>query len=413
MKAVVAALLALLLGAGVASAAKPPADPYYTTIDGVSYFAASGHAQGSAAMAKDGSGERRLDFVGCAFVQLRPGNENGRIQVLGLLDNYTPMAAEVGDFAGDGARQGGVATNLTLRDDLDHALPHGAAVPAEAAAWGTATMSAGLVFDPAKNTFVFANFTDPVGGGEELRATFALLKDGVRDNATGALLGKPDKGRTEMHVVLESPDGAAPTPDHASYAGPSDLPDGSMSADAEHAALYPMLDTRFGGEADVTITATSKAAPGLNQLTMHVLRPDGSDAGNVSVASSFLGPGKQTLKVRLDQMGQYQIAVTGKLLMGSYGIDAVLQPAPAFRLDAWWGNLTAGASSGSAQTACAKEIGAIATVRPVVVGRHRPTLFPFEVMVLAAVGILMTVLMATKFVAHTRAESDFKRQFRR
>ena len=49
-------------------------------------------------------------------------------------------------------------------------------------------------------------------------------------------------GADAQQLGLESPKGSAPTPDHAQFVGPAVLPDGSVPADAEHAATYSMLN---------------------------------------------------------------------------------------------------------------------------------------------------------------------------
>lgn len=409
MKASILAIAALFLLSGVAAAASSDKDPAYASIDHVTYYVAAGVANGSYLAAKTDGGEARQTFIGCAYAQLRPNNENGRVFVAGLIDNYTPLMVEIGDFTGTGARQGGVATNLTLDQALDPIVPSGKTVGTEAAAWGTANLWAGLVpkETPFGTILVPANFTDPVGGGEDFRATYATMTDGLRDATSGDPLADPVKGRDEMHVVVQSPEGATPTPDHVSFAGPANVPQ------AEHAATYDMLNPRFGGLATVTFTATANAPPGLNELTLRVLRPDGTVAGNASVSASVIAPGKATLKVPLDQMGSYTFGVTGKMLLGTYTIDVQIDPAPVFQLDFWWDQVARGDQGRSYVNDCQKEIGLVSQVRPVAVGRHRPPHFPLEVVVMAAAGSLATILLITKYITESVAAGEFRRAFRK
>jgi hypothetical protein len=409
MKAGILAVAAFFLLSGVAVAASSDKDPAYASIDHVTYYVAAGVANGSYLAAQTDGGEARQTFIGCAYAQLRPDNENGRVFVAGLIDNYTPLMVEVGDFAGGHERQGGVATNLTLDQGLDAVVPAGKTVASEAAAWGTANLWAGLVpkETPFGTILVPANFTDPVGGGEDFRATYATLDDGLRDAASGNPLAEPAKGQGEMHVVVQSPEGATPTPDHVSFVGPANVPQ------AEHAATYDMLNSRFGGQATVTFTATANAPPGLNELTIRVLRPDGTLAGNASVSASVIAPGKATLKVPLSQMGTYTFGVTGKMLLGTYTIDVQLDPAPVFQLDFWWDAIARGDQGRSYVNDCQKEIGLVAQVRPVTVGRHKPPHFPLEVVAMAAVGSLASILLLTKYITESVAAGEFRRAFRK
>lgn len=415
MKAVPIAFGLVLLLAGVAAAAQSPNDPSYASVDRVTYYIVAGMANGSALASQAGGGEVRQNFIGCAFAQMRPDRNNGRIQVTGFIDDSTDLKLEVDDFAGTKAQQGGIATNLTLDPTVASIVPAGSTIGAEAAAWGTANMWAGFHLEPTPLglQLVRSNFTDPVGGGEDLDATFVSTHDGLRDLVSGSPLAEPKHGQDEIHLVLTSPAGATPTPDKVQFVGPANLPDGSMAADAEHSALYSFIDTRFGGQATIAITATSKAAPGFNELTLHVLQPDGLEVGNTSVTSSVVAPGTSSIKVPLAEMGSYTLAVGGKLLMGSYTVDVQLDPAPSFRLDFWWSQIARGEQGRSVTSDCQRQIGVLSSVSGPAVGRHKPPLFPLEVVALAAVAALITVLLITKYISESVQAGEFKRQFRK
>jgi len=407
------ALLLLALLALPASAVPSSGDPAYSRIDGVTYYIAAGQANGSALMARTGGGQERVAFVGCAYAQLRPDHDAGRVFVAGIVDNVTPVSVELGDLAGkDPRQQGGAATNLTLDSSLDPAIPANIAVPAEAAAWGSAEMRAGTMVNPLNGNYVPANFTDPVGGGEDLAATLAVLRDGVR-GADGSLLAKPAKGADEMHVVVQSPPGAAPSPDHASYVYLGALPDGSSPSESEHQATYTLLNSRYGGTAKATLTFSSKAPPGANRLRLDVLRPDGTLVGSANATASLLGDGTATVDFPLDAMGAYTLAVAGKILMGSYRIGVDLQPAPVFQLDFWWPMVARGEQARDVLNSCQKEIGLLASVPPVRVGQHRPPSFPLRLVVLSAAVAVATGLLVVKYVSETVTADDFRRQFRK
>lgn len=381
----------------------------YAAIDGVTYYLAAGLVNGSALASDPGTGESVMDFAGCAFVQLRPELGRGRVSIAGLVDGFTPLRVDYEDFVGDVASQGPIATNLTLDAAYHPVLGAGQSAGGEVAGQATAQMRASEYYDFDKGAFQLANFTDPVGGGEDLRATLAMARDGVRDDATGARLADVAEGDEELHLVLASPEGARPEGDSVRFYGPPDVPDGIPATDAEYVGSFDFLNTRFGGTATVTFSATSKAPPGLNSLTLVVRAPDGTEAGNTTVDWSVLAAGAATIEFPADQLGFYAIIVTGKIALASYTIDVELAPAAAFQLDFWWEDVVRGGAAQGAFGDCQRDIGLRAQVVAGEVARSQPPSFPLEVVVLGVAAAVVAALLVVKLAQDQLSGDAFRK----
>lgn len=409
--AAVALALLLFPSALAASQMEEAEDPLssYAVWDEVTYYLAAGIVNGSSVAVDFGGGERLLDFDGCALVQLRPELDRGRVSIAGMVDGVTPLRVDFGDFDGDTASQGAVAANLTLDPSMHPMLPAGATARGEVAGAAVATMQAAEVWDPVDERYRAANFTDPVGGGTELHARLAASRDGVRDDETGALQDKVEEGDRELHIVLGSPSGASPSADQFQFASPADLPDGSTMPNAEHAAAYDFLNTRFGGTATITLTMPSKAPPGFNALTLAVRAPDGAEVANASVESSVLAAGTATVEFPADQMGLYRIVVTGQLLLGSYTLDVTLDAAPSFQMDFWWEETVRGAAAPDAHGECQKQLGLRAQVVAGRVDRSSPPGFPLQTVLIALVAGTITALLVVKLVMDQVSANAFRK----
>lgn len=404
--------LALLLAlpaasAGLGSSEEEETPSAYAEMDGVSYYFAAGLVNGSALAHDAGAGERRLDFQGCAIAQFRPGVARGRLALDGLIDGAVPVKLEMSDFDGSGDY---VRSNATVDASQDAALPAGGKARAELAASGLAQMHAGVVPNEL-GAPVLANFTDPLTGEPELRTSLFVTRDGMRDDA-GALQQAVDAD-DEIHVVVSSPPGAQAAPDAASFGPPALTPDGSAAPDSEHAAVYSFLNTRYGGTAHLTVTSTSKAPPGTNEIAVSVYAPDGFQVGNATAASSLLGDGHADLDVPLDQMGEYLVLANGRILAGNYRIDVELAPPPAFKLDFWWDTVERGEAARSANSQCLKDLGLRTQVVSGSVLRHKPPLFPMELVVLAVVVSATAGLFVVRLAYDTFSSAEFKRSFKK
>jgi hypothetical protein len=405
------ALLVLVLPSALAATdeeAEGPASPY-APFDGVTYYMLAGVVNGSAAAVDSGAGERLLAFDGCAFVQLRPDLDRGRVSIAGMVDGVTPIQVSFEEFGGDLASQGPIAANVTLDSASLPALPAGKTARGEVVGEAMATMKASEVWDPIDERYRAANFTDPVGGGEELRALLAVSEEDVRDDETSTAQDRSDQGERELHIVVESPPGSSPSSDSFGFASPAELGDGSMMPDAEHAATYEFLNTRFGGTGSITLTLTTKAPPGFNALTMAVRAPDGAEVGNVTVEGSVLAPGTATIDFPADQLGVYHVLVTGKHLLGSYTVGVQLDPAPAFRMDFWWEDPVPGAAAADAFGECQKQLGLRAQVVAGRVDRADPPGFPLQVVVVGIVAAVITGLLVVKLVMDQVSSSAFRK----
>jgi hypothetical protein len=407
-----AALLLLVLPSALAAtdedAAAGPVSPY-ALFDGVSYYMLAGVVNGSSLAVDSGGGERLLAFEGCAFVQVRPDLDRGRVAIAGMVDGATPLQVTFEEFDGNLGSQGPIAANLTLDPAALPVMPAGKTARGQVAGEAVATMKAAEVWDPIDERYRAANFTDPVGGGEELRALLAVSEDGVRDDETGARQDALDEGDHELHIVLSSPPGASPSKDSFGFASNPELPEGSTMPDAEHAATYEFLNTRFGGTASMTLTLSTKAPPGFNALTLAVRAPDGAEVGNATVEASVLAPGTATLQFPADQLGVYHVLVTGKLMLGSYTIAVQLDPAPAFQMDFWWEDPVPGATAPDAFGECQKQLGLRAQVVAGRVDRASPPGFPLQVVVIAIVASVITALLVVKLVMDQVSSSAFRK----
>ncbi|HUR26345.1 MAG TPA: hypothetical protein VM327_10075 [Candidatus Thermoplasmatota archaeon] len=413
--ALLAAALLLLLAAPTALGGRfdrsetPAATSPYASVDHVTYYMVAGVANGSALASDPGTGESVLAFDGCAFVQLRPALGRGRISIAGLVDGFTPVRVEVGDFEGNVMSQGPIATNLTLDAAYLPVLAPGQTAAGEAAGKALAQMEAAEHFDPERGAVTLANFTDPVGGGEDLEATLAMAKDGVRDDGTGARLDKVAGGDEELHLVLRSPAGVAPNDEALRFYGPPDLPSGLPATDAEYTESYEFLNTRFGGIATVRFDATAKAPPGFNAVTLVVRAPDGGEAANTTVEWSALAAGTASLEFPADQMGFYTVLVTGKLMLASYTIDVTLGAAPSFQLDFWWEDVVRGAPAQTAYGDCQRDIGMRAQVVAGTVDRATPPSFPLEVVVVGIAAAAIAALLVVKLVQDQVSSDAFRK----
>ncbi len=392
----------LLLAAG--AAAEPGG---YDRFDGVTYYFAYG-AVGSASLALGPGPDAPLGvFDGCVFAQLRPDLDHGRIRVLGLADNATSLEIDLGEFrAGEPAMQGGIATNLTVDGSLESGSPPYPPVPAQVAAWGTARIFVGE-----------GNFTDPLGSGPDLAASFLVTDAGYRDDGSGAFRadGTAKPGDWEAHLRIGSPPGAVAEATSFSFAPAGDLPDGTVASDPQHAAFYPFANSRFGGTATARLTASSPTPPGSTELRVRILDPTGRAVANATLAPSVLGAADETLVFPLDRFGDYGVEVQGALLLGQYGVEMTLEPPAGFALDLWWEEVALGAEARDGFAGCQDTLGSPngAVSAATAVGRRDPPSFLLELVVVGVVAAAATLLLVVKFAADTLSSAAFRKVSRK
>lgn len=421
MKGVAMLLLAVAL-ALPATASHPEA---YASQESASYYFAYGeYGSGHLALGSAYDGQNLVPFEGCLFAQLRPGLDHGRIHLLGLLENRTTLDLNIDGYSGGDAKQGGIATNVTLDGTLDLGVKEHPEVTASAAAWGVATgslLTAGAIMP--------VNFTDPVGGGETLSASMFVGDDGYRDDATNGIplaqgngwysptsdqAAKLDKGNAEMHLRLRTPADASPTSDEVRFASEGDLPDGSMSPNMEHAANLPFANSKFGGHGKAHLTASANAPPGLNAITFSIISPLGMEVGNATLTPSLGADAQQDIEFPLDHFGSYLLAVHGKVALAKYAAVIALDPPASLDMNLWWDHVQFGESARGGINRCIKAFSEGAgSAAPVTVGRAKPPGFPLEAVVLSVVVAAATVLVITKMLSHSRATSSFRKTARK
>lgn len=404
-----ATLLTLLLPGFVPTAAAIQDDAYLAQ-DGVTYYLVGVGAKSGHATLGDGYDTKpAIPFEGCVIAQLRPDLGHGRILVVGTLANAT-LRLDVGGF-GYGYRKEAIATNLTLDPGLDPALASEPKVPASIAARGV-----------ARGTVDGANLTDPIGGEPELHATFWVTQDGYRDDATGRLettsgeLFAPgaepriSPGSPEVHLRLRSPpDAGVGTSDAHAWAPPGDLPNGMYSQQSDYEQRFTIPNTRFGGVASVTLSATSLAPAGQTNLDLAVFSPGGVEVAHVTVApdATTAGGETQSAEFPLDDFGNYVVRVTGKIALGNYQVSAALQPPEnGLDLNFWWDAPSFGNRARGAYSQCNAE------VPSTYVGQALPPSYPTSAVITATVGVAAGVLIVMKLVSHTRATGAFHRSKR-
>ncbi|MES2154819.1 MAG: hypothetical protein V4510_06750 [bacterium] len=391
-----AALVALAISSSAADVQSG-----YGRVDGVTYYMAfGGSGSGVMALGSAPTGHPTAVFAGCALAQLRPEREHGIVRMVGVVDGITPVTIDVSSFHGGGDKQGGIATNITLDGALDDGPDH-PAVLASAAAWGTARISVNG-----------ANFTDPVGDGEEFTATFFAANDGLRDDATHALAAKPVAGQSEFHLRVRSPTGAAPKPATFHTESPDNLPAGLGSYAPEYKAFRPFANVKYGGKAVAHVTTSADAPPGLNQLTFTVLSPIGAAVANQTVAFDATTNGKVDLPFDLDHLGMYGLQVTGKMATGHYAVDIEMTPPSDFDLNMWWDSVLFGLKGRAQMSPCTENLESTTGVSAAV-GRPKPPQYPVQDVILAVAGTAVGLLVAVKLVMHTRSTASFRRSTRR
>lgn len=381
--------------------------------DGVPYYFAHGLLGNGTLALGLGDGQEILPFDGCAMAQLRPERENGRVTVLGIVGRDadrgegTPFEIEMNGFVDGKGGQGPVARNLTVEGEHPRLF-------ADAAAWGTAQ----LVVDGEA-------YHDPTGDGENVTASFFVTPHGYRDNGDGhlqtlaanALQPMPEDeaatGDWEMHLQVQSPAGAAPTP--ASFVFPStgDLPDGSTSYNPAYAAQHLFPNLKFDGRATATIAATARAPAGLNELTFTFRSASGANLGNATVAPALAADDQATVEFPLGEFGAYRVDVTGKMAMGSYTLALDLAPPPQFALDVWWDVVSLGVQARRDFADCMARLGSSADIVAGVVGVPDPPQFDGTVVLLSLVGVATIALVAVKLTMDTVGENGFRKRSRK
>lgn len=423
-----AALAAILFAAtsSLASAATEAPESAYAVKEGVTYFIAHGPL-GKGALAAgpayDGSGLVRFD--GCAFVLLRPSFGSGLVMMTGQVDGGADLFLTVDELRGPTpALASGVATNLTVDGSLESGSPVYPKVLADAAVWGLAH---GFFIDPKRGRL--ENFTDPVGGGPDLEASLFVTRQGFRDGATNGILSTAGgwfdpkanvpavlDGDTEVHLRIRSPPGAQPSSDAATFTSRGTLPDanGYIAPSDRYNATFKLFNSRFGGQATASITATALAPAGSNALRFSWHTPTGEVVASETLQPALGADARAQVSFPLSQFGSYHLVVNGKASLAKYSVEVALAAPQAFDLNFWWHGAAVGASAANGFQACQQELaqrsGAGTVPVSTHVGRDRPPGFPVALVALAVAGSAATLMMLVKLVTEAASAAALRRQ---
>jgi len=127
------------------------------------------------------------------------------------------------------------------------------------------------------------------------------------------------------------------------------------------------------------------------------------------VVAASLKTNTATIEFRADQLGFYEIVLTGRILLASYTIDVELAAAPAFQLDFWWEDVVRGAAAQSAYGDCQRDLGLRAQVVAGEVARPQPPSFPLEVVVLGVAAALVAALLVVKLAQDQLSGDAFRK----
>lgn len=237
---------------------------------------------------------------------------------------------------------GGIASNLIEHGDSgvgDTSIPR---VDLEMAGWGKATIHYGG-----------QPYADPLTGNLNWTAHFMVIRNGVRDNATGAIYGNdnkttvydpktPAEGHSaaqdyEVHVVLRN--GTATSNSTASAGGEfsttATAPQPSVS---DERTLFTV--EQLGSVAKIQLTVEDAATRGSN-ITFRLRAPSGAVVLEDTLGDATISPGtmEQTraYSFNTQELGDYVIMISGRLNPGgTYSVRHTLEPPAAIVLNLWW-----------------------------------------------------------------------------
>lgn len=219
-------------------------------------------------------------------------------------------------------------------------------VDLEMAGWGYATfkVGGGVVKDPAT-------------GADTWAAHFMVIRNGVRDNTTGAIWADANKsapydpaepqngtslvGDYELHLVLKNQTANA-------SADPIGIPPISGNTPSAMFSATPSLftSTVLGATAYVFINVTGTGVSASN-LTFTFRDPGGntlvSRAVGPMTASPAMGPSSAQVSFPVSFLGEYPVQITGRIAPGGgYQLSGLVIPPPTTALNFWWEDLLFG-----------------------------------------------------------------------
>ena len=349
---------AVLLGLVALSAPGSAQSAAFYEVNDIEYYYATGtYASGHFAVG-EGESQETQEFTGCGWAKLRPDNNKGRMQVLGLWGS-TPLTIDMNDFPDANVTPDSMGSGRTIDPSLS-----GFTQPIDATMMATTPNATVRIGD--------VPILDPVTGEPQFQATWFVTKDGFRDDATGAL-GVDRSGAAadnaslpgpwEMHLRVTSRSDGSQGPAAWTHSEPSD---GTpyLAPDEAHSRVFAVPNERLFGTGLLTVQARSLAPAGSTSLEFNVYAPDGTHLGSFPLAPALepgLDPGlsspaTQQLEFPLDQMGDYYVEVHGAVSLASYDLTVDQAPPEKFLLDLWWDDVKPGYAGLEEREACNDEL---------------------------------------------------------
>lgn len=301
------------------------------------------HAYGSngsfaAGFAYEG-GKSVLRFDGPAYLDVNDENNTGAFVAKGKVagKNFHVIFE---DFAQSKPfHDGGIAADFHEHGASgvgDMTIPE---VDLEMAGWGLANIKSDGV-----------PYKDPISGKDQWTAHFMVIRNGVRDNTTGAIyadankskpyspmnasMGYSEPGDYELHLVLRNQTG-----------------NGTAGAQQISPITYSMVNAQvtnnhrlfeanaLGATAQIDLVVRATGAQASN-LTFTLLAPGGSTIATKQLGAQAVAQATQSatqVTFPVGEFGDYTVRVTGRVAPGgSYEIRGVVTPPPSLVMNLWW-----------------------------------------------------------------------------
>jgi hypothetical protein len=293
------------------------------------------------------NGKGIVPFDGAVYLDVDEEQNTGRLVADGKIGS-TPFVVTFDRFAQSKPfHDGGIAADLVEHGDSgvgDTSIPR---VDMEMAGWGKATIKYGG-----------KSYADPVTGNESWTAHFMVIRNGVRDNATGGIYAdaekttpynskEPQKGISapsdyEIHLVLRN--GTTGKGASSGAGGMRSSGPGAGPTLNEDFALF--TSDELGANALVNLTVADSITRGSN-VTFTLTSPSGVVVLEQTLGDASISPGTGTatrgIGVKIQEIGEYRMTVDGQLNPGGrYQIDYDLLPPTAVVLNLWWEDILFG-----------------------------------------------------------------------
>lgn len=288
------------------------------------------------------NGRGVVPFDGPVYIAVNDDANTGRVTAKGKL-GPTPFEVVFEQFVQSKPfHDGGIASNLIEHGDSgvgDTTIPR---VDLEMAGWGKATINYGG-----------KPYPDPITGNLTWTAHFMVIRNGVRDNATGAIYRNENKtqvydptqpaagdsspGDYEIHLVLRNgtTGRSATSSKTGNFGSTSNLPEPNVM---EERTLFTV--DQLGSRAIITLQVADTATRGSN-LTFTLRAPSGVVVLEKTLGDASVAPGtsdsQSEHELTMQELGDYVLTITGRLNPGGqYNVQHVLDPPQAIVLNLWW-----------------------------------------------------------------------------